>query len=74
MSVMTFIHVDETVNKGGCHLLIMEDVNKLLHKIEKTREQMMHKALRKGFQHEDVIALSQKLDKLLNKYETLKEE
>lgn len=61
------------VIKGGRHLLIMEDANKLLHKIEKTREQMMHKALQKGFQHEEVIALSQKLDQLLNEYEILKE-
>ncbi|HLR14668.1 MAG TPA: aspartyl-phosphate phosphatase Spo0E family protein [Bacillota bacterium] len=62
------------VNKGGCHLFIMEDENKLLHKIEKTREQMMLKARQKGFQHEEVISLSQKLDKLLNKFETLKKE
>lgn len=52
----------------------MADVNELLLKIEKTREQMMQAALQKGFQHEEVISLSQELDKLLNTYETLKEE
>lgn len=50
----------------------MSDTNQLLDKIENIRAEMMQVALQKGFQDQEVIALSQELDQLLNEYEAKK--
>lgn len=39
-----------------------------MEKIEEMRLMMMHTANEKGFLHPSTIELSQKLDKILNKY------
>ncbi|WP_373895862.1 Spo0E family sporulation regulatory protein-aspartic acid phosphatase [Virgibacillus natechei] len=47
--------------------------HKLLKRIELLRQQMTEVATEKGFTHIDSIELSQELDKLLNLYETIKQ-
>lgn len=50
----------------------MKDTEQILKEIEELREQMIHVALRKGFQNNESIAISQKLDQLLNEYEKIR--
>lgn len=47
-------------------------MQQILEKIEYKRKQMIERASQKGFKSEDVIALSQEVDELLNEYERKK--
>ncbi|SER61751.1 aspartyl-phosphate phosphatase Spo0E family protein [Psychrobacillus sp. OK032] len=44
-------------------------VEKILNKVELTREKMIKAALEKGVSHKETIELSEELDRLLNEYE-----
>lgn len=60
---------------GGGNLLIeMSKIDNLLERIEFLRNKMTEVAFKKGFTSKESIILSQELDKLLNRYDSVRNE